>query len=93
MQFISSTNYHCSFFSSHSGDESENETTYIFNREVPASYLDSHEMSEAECDRDLHEFCEKSKTLFVGNINLLYITFLADISNGMADLFNPSTIA
>ncbi|GFR02193.1 uncharacterized protein TNCT_376931, partial [Trichonephila clavata] len=43
----------------HSGDESENETTYIFNREVPASYLDTHEMSEAECDRDLHEFCEK----------------------------------
>ncbi|GFR30458.1 uncharacterized protein TNCT_53901, partial [Trichonephila clavata] len=44
----------------HSGDESENETTYIFNREVPASYLDTHEMSEAECDRDLHEFCEKT---------------------------------
>ncbi|GFV25916.1 uncharacterized protein TNCV_3811082 [Trichonephila clavipes] len=45
----------------HSGDESENETTYIFNREVPASYLDTHEMSEAECDRDLHEFCEKNE--------------------------------
>ncbi|KFM68775.1 hypothetical protein X975_11096, partial [Stegodyphus mimosarum] len=45
----------------HSGDESENETTYMFNREVPASYLDSHEMSEAECDRDLHEFCEKNE--------------------------------
>ncbi|KAG8201074.1 hypothetical protein JTE90_002747 [Oedothorax gibbosus] len=45
----------------HSGDESENETTYIFNREVPASYLDSHEMSEAECDRDLHDFCDKSE--------------------------------
>ncbi|GFV25917.1 uncharacterized protein TNCV_3811081 [Trichonephila clavipes] len=43
------------------GDESENETTYIFNREVPASYLDTHEMSEAECDRDLHEFCEKNE--------------------------------
>ncbi|GIX69880.1 uncharacterized protein CDAR_567021 [Caerostris darwini] len=45
----------------HSGDESESETTYIFNREVPASYLDTHEMSEAECDRDLHDFCEKNE--------------------------------
>ncbi|CAL1268402.1 unnamed protein product [Larinioides sclopetarius] len=29
--------------------------------EVPASYLDTHEMSEAECDRDLREFCEKNE--------------------------------
>lgn len=49
----------------HSGDESDSEgTTYTFSREPPGSYLDSHEMSEAECDRDNLEHHEKCKKYF-----------------------------
>ncbi|XP_071040725.1 cell adhesion molecule Dscam1 isoform X2 [Parasteatoda tepidariorum] len=62
----------------HSGDESENETTYIFNRELPASYLDTHEMSEAECDRDLHEFCEKIMLVSFQMKNFKYLSNTMD---------------